>query len=408
MEAILKKTSDDKKIIVILWPYGFRSFDWDRLELYYLEKKSDIVVYELLDIFSPWFAKAYAERSNKSNVLRFNSLYSWAKNFYILTKNSKGPVVLMNFVNYDSFKGLLINFIISKLNCTIIDYKQPGVPNVYKNKQNLIKSFRSKFKLIVNIEAWKTKYKHGQRMFYSALGGIFSLYPDYRFVAGDVAIKAQHTFCKSKNIKLISACTWDYSRIVRLNPKRIIKTNYAVLLDGAGPMFSNDALLTGQKTYITSDKWYPSLTQYLDIIEDVFNLKVVISAHPKTKHERFPDYFGGREVFHGETYNLVHGSDLIITRMSTAVSYAIAFKKPVNLIYSDQIIKSGQGMAYINTLANLLDINPININTINNHKNLSKIASVNFDLYESYIAKYLSSQDVQTPNYKILQECAGL
>jgi hypothetical protein len=65
-------------------------------------------------------------------------------------------------------------------------------------------------------------------------------------------------------------------------------------------------------------------------------------------------------------------------------------------------------MAYINTLANLLDINPININTINNHKNLSKIASVNFDLYESYIAKYLSSQDVQTPNYKILQECAGL
>jgi len=73
------------------------------------------------------------------------------------------------------------------------------------------------------------------------------------------------------------------------------------LQDGAGPMFTDDALLTGQKTYITSDKWYPSLTQYLDIIEDVFNLKVVISAHPKTKHERFPDYFGGREVFHGET-----------------------------------------------------------------------------------------------------------
>jgi len=94
--------------------------------------------------------------------------------------------------------------------------------------------------------------------------------------------------------------------------------------------------------------------------------------------------------------------------MSTAVSYAIAFKKPVNLIYSDQIIKSGQGMAFINTLSNLLDINPINIDTINNHKDLSKIANVNFDLYESYIDKYLSSQDEQTPNYKILQECAGL
>ena len=60
-------------LIIVIWPYGFRPFDWDRLELGELEKHAEVLGYELVEALTPHFTKAYTERLQSHKVLSSSS-----------------------------------------------------------------------------------------------------------------------------------------------------------------------------------------------------------------------------------------------------------------------------------------------------------------------------------------------
>ena len=61
---------------------------------------------------------------------------------------------------------------------------------------------------------------------------------------------------------------------------------------------------------------------FLDHIENKLKLNVIIAPHPKTKIKDRSSLFGYRKVIGDKTKDLIKNSSLVITRNSTAVSYA--------------------------------------------------------------------------------------
>ena len=381
-------------MIVIVWPYGFRTFDWDRLELEELEKYAEVLVHELVEALTPHFAKVYAERLQNEKIDSFATVRSWAKKFKLLTSDIDRQIIVLNFVRMDSLKHVFVNWVLKKSHRKIVDYCQPGVPSLKQEKKFLHQLF--------NRASWYENYCRIRLHLCICAGELLKIYPNYRFVAGRFYENVQGNYCETRRIKMIRANTWDYSRIVRLNYQSGQNIKYAVLLDGAGPMFLSDALLKRQKVFFTSDVWYPALNQFLKKLEQVFGLTIKIAAHPKTKHVQFPEYFDGREVISEKTAELVVNADFVITRESTAVSYAVEFVKPIIFIYSDQLMADPESMSGIIGMATELGTKAVNINGHLSNEDLEKLCTVNLDVYKKFKENYLTSRFDRKPNYQIL------
>jgi hypothetical protein len=86
---------------------------------------------------------------------------------------------------------------------------------------------------------------------------------------------------------------------------------------------------------------------------------------------------------------------------STAVSYAVIYKKPIVYIYSDESKKDYSTHKYHNFLKNFLDSKRLNIKNININKKDVINYNVNKKKYFLYKKNYLSCVNNNLPNYKI-------
>jgi hypothetical protein len=135
-----------------------------------------------------------------------------------------------------------------------------------------------------------------------------------------------------KNTNVIHACTFDYDLYLQneqgdSNIDSQYKNNI-VFLDEYLP-FHSDYLHMGVTAPCGSERYYPKLVEFFEKVENLFDSRVVIAAHPRSHYESHPDYFDGRRVVRGATQNLVKNSKCVITHGSTSVSFAVIYRKPI-------------------------------------------------------------------------------
>ena len=98
----------------------------------------------------------------------------------------------------------------------------------------------------------------------------------------------------------------------------------------------------------------------------------------------------------------IYKSDLVVNVGSTALSYALIFKKPILLIYNESI-KNGISFNTIKNLSNELDCNITNIeNDDYKQLNLNKIHKFSEDKYINYINNYVSYKSIKKTNAEII------
>jgi len=395
-------------LIIVIYPYGFRKFDWERFELSFLERTCKVQVCELVELLNPVYAKAYHERIENEQVARFTSLNKWIAFIRDQTNNTSRKVIIFNFVPVTGILEFKVNLELARSKCIIVDFYLPGVPDFMIEDRVLFDRIIQTTKKILNKNSWNSKFRGFKYLAYQKLMEAFKLYPHYRVIAGKYFLDNQLSYCQKRGISILLGNSWDYSRLLRKNTDFESPEKYAVLLDGAGPMFASDSLISKEKVYFTSDVWYPILTSFLDKLEEEFNCQIIISAHPKTVHEEFPVYFGGRRVVHGNSLELVKNSQFVITRMSTAISYAIEYIKPCVFIYSDQLMEDNHSMRVINCMSGLLGVSPVNMNDRLSSAELKMLMNINLSKYKEYKINYLTSAEDFTPNYEILLKELGL
>jgi len=389
----MAKHTESLPLIIVAADFKFKPFDYDRFEIDYLKQYSDVVIWDLSYLSSKSFHKAISSAQYDGDDLKSINSYRqlFSEILFIKRNYNKKGIVVMNFVTPNSLASLFFLIAVKKLGLNSVKYYNSGVPNISSTNNNITIRYVTK--------ALK-------RRFYLLLSKAFNIFPTHYIYAGDYwKQKYGHIVHKSGG-KWLGGNTWDYSNVLSKiedgSKKELDQQKTAVLLDGAGPMFGSDDVNIGKKTYITSEVWYPALVSFLEKIERRSNTIVNVAAHPKASHYSNPSCFGYRNVLYGKTKEMVFNSSFVITRGSTAISYAVIYKKPVVFIYSDQIKEDKLGMASVNAMSELLGTTPINID--GDLKGISDYLEVNEFYYDLYRKNYLSSSDGLRTNAQILLE----
>ena len=370
--------------IIVVYPYRFLKNHSIRFELDQLNKYVNVIVWDLGGLLNPFFIQKSESKDFYSDSYKYIHINTFKSFFYELNK-LKGSVLFFQVVRVINFKTWLIFNLIGLSRHRFIVFDNSGIRFLDSRKKLRNRSL---------------EYKN-------LLRKSSTITPDYYLSSGSSS-SSEHLKYNSKKIQSIKGSSWEYSNSLLSNSKRIVSHKYAVLIDGAGPRFKDDLVLQeDSKTKLTSGEWYPSLVNFLNQIESTCNIKVVIAAHPKSNYNKFPKEFDYRPVYYGVTKELVKSSEFIITRQSTASSFAVIYDKPIVHIYSNQSLEDKEAMDNIISANNTYSGTLVNIDEANFDIDFFKNIKVNNKIYTSIISEYLSSSN-NKPNYQlILEKCFG-
>ena len=113
-----------KKKLIVIWPYRFRDFDWQRFELEYLSQHVEVHVHELIDALTPEFAAAYANQSEHPSVKRFSSTKEWRREFKKISKDA----IVFTHVRPINLQSALICLTLRNSGARIVGFSTGGVP----------------------------------------------------------------------------------------------------------------------------------------------------------------------------------------------------------------------------------------------------------------------------------------
>jgi hypothetical protein len=359
--------------LVILTPFPFTERDFERNNLqHFLDSGFDVSIYDL----TPVIAKALHDARNqeahscsKANYMTIGSVRSFKSAIkQLLEVNSRGKVVVWNKLP-NSFTGLRI---VRTLGSSGIDWFVAvlgALPPAPQHRISLIK--RVGFAL--------------KRLAYSVYA------PRILFFAGSDSLWTRRAVLRGSRTKLVATHSFDYDAWMRVNKLSGSDEPVIVHLEGASPLFDYDNLSIGRDEVMTPQNWYPALCRFFSILEQATGLKTVIAAHPKSKHiSSHPDYYQGREVVSDNTIGMVNRARVVVTRASTAVSYAVIASKPIIFLTSAEIEALDYGRE-IASFAAEFGRQPVNIDE--KYDFSEDDLEVDPDLYSGYCSRYLKSDD---------------
>jgi len=371
-----------KKKLIVVWPYRFRDFDWQRFELEQLSQHVEVHVHELIDALTPEFAAAYANQSERPEVKRFSSLKEWRREFKKVSKDS----VVFTHVRPTSPKTAFICFVLRISRKRVVSFLLGGP----------VLPVREQSKRFLD---WRALLTKGYHFFRRNL--LTNIMPELLAVAGSEAERlGKRDF--SRRTRLLPMHSFDFENFLGMK-KHLEPKTVAVFLDTGFPGFVRDEALTGRKESVSEDQWYPNLNLFFNKLEKILNASVEIAMHPKhigRDHRRF---FGNRLTVGSKTIEMISTSLVVIATNSTAISYAVCFNKPLLLVTCDAIEKSKQSKRIeIANCARETGARIFNIDRECTEKELREALVIDHAKRESYKRKYLTSRTDDKPNYQVL------
>ena len=404
--------------MVVIFPYRFNEFYYTLYELNYFPPYCEVAVWDVSQLVNRKFSDALAsERSQRPNVvvvakwtdfirrvLELRLQYTTFQ-LYVASDipNANGPEFLTS---------LIVKLLLHQPNVTFIERVNAGIPLYYpvastggapsSQQPSKLSKIRMFFTTVSTFTELIIRLQYS---FFRALARWLPPATTYRLVAGEhylVPALRQHP----RTAKLVLGHSDDYSGFLirACNSSSVAPqtTKKAVLLESQGPMFAGDEVQMGKGNFETSTEWYPALTSFLDQLELATGVIVEIAGHYKSAHPATPDYYGNRNVHYGMTQELVRGSELAITRNSTATGIAVLHRKPVIFIYSNQTKANLLEMRECWGTAAFLGTKPVNIDQP--PWNFAELLHVNEACYEAYEKACLTSAGPPRPNSQIILE----
>lgn len=270
-------------------------------------------------------------------------------------------VVVVSNVILDN-KDLLEVLDTKKVLKTIYIQKGDLIENMLFNKNSLISKIKKNIKNILN----KANY-------------------DYVF-------KVAHTIPSTTGKNYLNIHSIKYDEY--LNEKEttpILDYKYVVFLDQYVP-YHPDIIHYWKQESVEPNKYFQNLNNFFDLVEKKYNLKVVISAHPKADYDEHT--FNGREIIKYKTPNLIKYSEFVMLHSTTSVANVVLANKPSMFLYYQEMLEKGSKpwtIAAIN-LAKELNAPLIDLDTITNETiNLTHDEKA----YENFKYKYLVNKKLE-------------
>ena len=190
-----------------------------------------------------------------------------------------------------------------------------------------------------SLKSYSLSYNSLKIKFLTQLIKVFRMSPfcksaDYVMSCADKA----GCYCKTDGKTIfVDSNSGDYQNYLQLissESEPLVADDYIVFLDQYLP-FHNDNAIVGVRNFLDPEKYYKKLNEKFKQIEESCDCRIVIAAHPSAMKYKEDDYFEGRKVFYGVTPLLVKDCKGVIIHYTTAVSFAVLFKKPIVIFMPD-------------------------------------------------------------------------
>ena len=410
--------SRKKAMFVVIYPYKFPEFVWNLMELDEFKRFSDVQVWDISPITTPKFSEGVVVgRSTRNEVIACVSIRDYVTRLFDLRRQaSYKNICVLNEVPWYSPIGVLCNlllvFLLKNKNAKVFDFYCGGVPIAYPQdsesndttKQSL--GFFSRLaRLITYSNTFTAAWRSIRAAFLSRLSKILPTVLTHRLAAGEqwlaFVMKNQR-----RGIRIVYAHSRDFSNHLLARKTSFsqedIRLKSAVFLSSPNPFFGSDSIITGGDQGFTSEVWYPALARFFDFLEVSTGVTVEIAGHYKSAFPAIAPCFGNRSVRYGKTREMVRQSEYVITLTSTAISYAVLFRKPVIFIYSNQLKDSQDPMRDVCGMAAMLGTKPVNIDEW--PSDIGSLLTVDHYRYGEYERAVLTSDPTRRPNVQIILE----
>ena len=394
----------DKTKIIYLVTFVMTKHKWFRNEINYLEENVDIEVHELCDFLFPGARSTLSESHKSKKIFSFKTFLDW-KNYVLnlqqkCIKEKKKLVFLSELSKYPTSQGynlkyMMVNKFLKKYHIDYYEFNCPGAmptKSYTKNYLNYINIFRYFKFIILRLNELMTNF----------LATLLDVKPKGIFIAGNWSKKKFENYKHAKDIELVDFNSWEFSSTIDEKKENLNSfKKYGVFINMPNPKKETDSVLLHLYSPETYEKWYPALDNFFSYLEKIFNLKIIIASHPKSNEEGLLNYLGNRTAILNKTEELVKGSEFVVGRNSTALAFAIIYKKPIFFIYSNETKKSTHTLNSINQLSNYFNTKSINIDENFSENQIKSLISIDKKLYENYKNEFLASNS-KNKNYRII------
>jgi hypothetical protein len=193
--------------------------------------------------------------------------------------------------------------------------------------------------------------------------------------------------------RIIWAHNFDYD--IYLNLLKSISTSsepYAVFID-QDYCFHPEYVCQGIVPLITPERYFPALCNAFREISSALKLQIRVAAHPRaTYKERGLDCFAGFPIEYGGTAELISGCRVAMCHDSTAIQFAVLFRKPLIFLTTDELNRSPEGRS-IAKMAAELGKSPINLDRDDLRGiDWQREVHVDAERYDSYVRRYVKAR----------------
>ena len=191
----------------------------------------------------------------------------------------------------------------------------------------------------------------------------------------------------------------DYEKYLQVRSQKERTDKYIVFIADAYPYHPEITLLPGYNADDIAKLYYASLNRFFDIIENIYECKVVIAEHPSMHWKDNP--FDGREVVYYKTAELVRDSYAVCMHASCAFSFVALFDKPVAILYNNAIDANSSIKADIHRMARAIQHKVIDTDTMG--ENMTNIfLPIDKRLRLQYLQTFADA-DCSTPNKELMK-----
>ena len=185
-----------------------------------------------------------------------------------------------------------------------------------------------------------------------------------------------------------------YLRYIGCNPSlaNTATDKNCVFLDETATGHPDDNVMGMQP--LEKEPYFRSIKRLFDKIERETGLEVIIAAHPFSAYEKTPGVFGNRKIIKGKTVDLVSRTSLVVMHSSTAINYAILFRRPILFVKTDDMIKKGRSFL-VDVMATAVGMHVVNIDDEEMLNNIPlNYVSWPRNRYDEYMYKYIKTKDI--------------
>ncbi|NPE27397.1 hypothetical protein HNV12_05335 [Methanococcoides sp. SA1] len=364
------------KTVIFVVQYPFSQRDYERFGIEILQKNGfGIQVWDLSNIMHPEIAKISVTKNN--SISHLSKIFSnWNDVKENISKKLKNSFLICligyGYGSYPLYRAM------SKKRIPYAVLMANALPQIDQNKRDNVFKRLKNASLLDIINYVYQKLPHNLIGMSSAsvvlTGGKASLNSDYPI---------------DKDTDILWLHSLDYDIYLNDSEKSTDeKQKITVFLDEFLP-FHPDFIRMGIEPPVKAEEYYPKLNRFFDAVEEHYNVKVVIAAHPRSDYENRPDYFNGRTVIKNRTSSLIKKCESVIIHSSTSINFPIIYNKPLIFITSTSLRKGYTG-PYIDKIAQIFGKEPFNLDQLQNIDWKSEY-TINKDAYAKYKEMYIKT-----------------